>query len=102
MYLNKKILSLFTGGCLILSQGACYSNPDTLAEKISQDFTAVAKHAIPAVVSIKVIGPTSSLDSSEEDSVNPFGDDFFQYFFSPRQGGKQQQQQKQEYSGQAS
>lgn len=92
LYLNKKILTLLTGSCLILSQGVCFSNPDSLAEQISKDFTAVAKNAIPAVVSIKVTSPNTSMFDSSDDHNNPLGDDFFQFFFSPRQGWKQPQQ----------
>ena len=51
----------------------------------SQDFTSVAKEAIPAVVSIRVKTPAKQKNSSlhlwgfhDDDSGNLFGDDFFQ------------------------
>lgn len=65
-------------------------------EQSPQDFTSVAKKAIPAVVSIKVkSAPATKRTSSnpwgynDDDSSDLFNDDFFQRFFGlPRQNSK--------------
>jgi len=50
-----------------------------------QDFTSVAKKAIPATVYIKVkSNETRNPFADQFDSRDPFGNDFFRFFFSPR------------------
>lgn len=58
------------------------NSAETLAAQVSNDFTAVAKKAIPAVVSIKVKGigsHSSELDSDEDGGIT--SDEFLQRFF---------------------
>lgn len=66
----------------------------TLLKQISQAFTELADHAIPATVSIKVI-----IQSTNHGGMNPhnmFEDEFFRRFFGPQY---QQQQPQQQTSG---
>lgn len=82
----------------LLTQGMVYANPgDSLAQRTAKDFTAVAKEAIPAVVSIKVKTTTKSSLMDQNDENDPFGDDFFRFFF-----GQKPNQKSQPTLGQAS
>lgn len=70
----------FTGTPLAIS-----AKEDLPAKQVSQDFTKVAKEAIPAVVSLKVqYKPNQGTTNWQSDSDNApdvFGDDFLQNFF---------------------
>ena len=82
------IASLMTGT-------QCYANPDTLAQQISKDFTAVAKKAIPAVVYIQVKAQGKSksyFDQDGNDLEDFFNNDFFHRFFSQGRGGESRPQ----------
>lgn len=79
--INYQILAILTCTCFCVNQVQAAPTNSSLAEKTSQDFTAVAKKAIPAVVSIKVKGTSNQSD----DASDLFqGEDFFRQFFSPR------------------
>jgi serine protease Do len=66
-------------------------------KEVVNDFRAVAKKAIPAVVAIKVSGKRKNQFFGEDE--NPFGDnDFFNFFMQPRRNSGRQQT----VSGQAS
>jgi serine protease Do len=94
--------------CLLvsaLSMGSviCHASPPTFNQKHEvQDFTRVAKNAIPAVVSIRVKGSAKfSSRDSDEDSQDPsdfFNEDFFQRFF----GSSRNRVESQPVVGQAS
>lgn len=81
----NKVVAFCT--CITMVYGSYLSSlpSDSLAQQTSKDFTAVAKSAIPAVVSIQVKSSGKSsgfqFDSDEE---NPFGDELFRFFFSPK------------------
>lgn len=63
-----------------------HANPgNSLAERAAKDFTTVAKQAIPAVVAIKVKSTSKTIDES---SIDPFSDEFFQFFFNPKDSDK--------------
>lgn len=81
-------------------QVPCFADNESLAQRTAQDFTTVAKEAIPAVVSIQVKGSSSTKGrGAQSDDSDLFGEDFFQqFFFSPRHERKQSQ----EFTGQAS
>ena len=90
----KKILVLFAAASFILGSSPAINlaAAETLAQQTSKDFTTVAKKAIPAVVSIKVIGVTKqNVSMSGQELPEDFmGDDFFQRFFSvPKKKGGQ-------------
>lgn len=93
--LTKFVIPLIAVG-LLASGLPSYANPDSLAQQTSRDFTAVAKKAIPAVVSIKVkaVGKNKSFfeDSEDgEDLQDFFNNDFFHRFFQRRGGNEQPQ-----------
>jgi serine protease Do len=77
-------------------------DPATLRQA-SQDFTSVAKTAIPAVVSIQVKAHSKQKSifswGNDDDSPSMFSDDFFQRFFGLR---RNQEQQETPVIGQAS
>lgn len=94
--INKALVCLMCLGVAITDTSCLRA--DSVAEQISKDFTAVAKHAIPAVVSIQVKIPakqSTSFFGSGQDNFEFFGnEDFFQRFFgTPRNENKQEQQQ---------
>ncbi len=81
---KKYVLSFFTTLILAFNVMTFFS-PQTLAAQPSDDFTSVAKKAIPAVVSVKVEFKQSPqsffgtpFGAQEKD---PFGDDFWNRFF---------------------
>jgi len=82
----KNLLSAFLALSLLI-QGGSFANPDSLAQQTAKDFTAVAKNAIPAVVSIKVKGAKKTSSASSDDN-DMFNDDFFHRFFSIPRGSK--------------
>jgi serine protease Do len=90
--ISKTLLFATTIVSLGLSQ--CVFSTENEVNVIAQDFTGVAKKAIPAVVSIKVKGSTkqkggviSPWGNSDESFGDLFGNDFFQRFFKiPKQG----------------
>lgn len=88
---QKWILASVIFGCTIV-QDHCAAAPDGLAQQISRDFTAVAKKAIPAVVSIRVKAPGTK-SSASEDSNDIFNDEFFQKFFRSRRGAESKPKQ---------
>jgi serine protease Do len=73
------------------------------AKQVANDFTAVAKKAIPAVVSINVKATPKQLNQNQkeqspyENPFDPFSDDFFQRFF-----GSSPRMEQRAVSGQAS
>lgn len=100
--LKHKWALLTLSVCLVGSIG--FANPDSRAQEISRDFTAVAKKAIPAVVAIKVKSQkkksSSFFDSSSDDLNELFNDDFFQRFF--RKRGEEGESPQQSVTGAAS
>lgn len=96
MYFNfKQHIVLFASFCILLSGGISANPGNSIAEQTAKDFTAVAKQAIPAVVSIQVKANSSSSAFGSDDSSieDPFGgDDFFRFFFSPRRGSTSRSQ----------
>jgi len=80
----RYMTALFTALTLVISGGA-FAGSDA-AKAVSQNFTSVAKSAIPAVVSIHVENK-ESFDGSRlemEEPFNFFQDDFFDQFFRMR------------------
>ncbi|CDZ80078.1 putative periplasmic serine endoprotease DegP-like precursor [Candidatus Rubidus massiliensis] len=76
---KKHIFALLV--CTLFSLGSISHAVENAAIQVENDFRAVAKKAIPAVVSIRVkSGVKSNLDSSA-DPNDIFGDDFFRFFF---------------------
>lgn len=106
--LRLSTVVLATLGILCMPDGSVYGK-ETLLEQAPQDFTGVAKRAIPAVVSIKVkeapvkrkVGSLNSWGSSEDDSAEMFNDEFFQRFFGQRKK-KSAQPSESQVVGQAS
>ena len=96
--LNVSISKSLLFAAIILSLGlANVSCADNGVNLIAQDFTGVAKKAIPAVVSIKVkgttkqkVGITSPWGGSDDSGGDLFGNDFFQRFFNIPKGGVEQ------------
>lgn len=101
--LSKKFSKLAAAIALIsMNLSPCMLNAQNSArlKQISQDFTSVAKTAIPAVVAIKVKGSRQKSYSfgGDDDASNLFNDDFLQRFF----GLKRQSPQETPVLGQAS
>lgn len=87
-------VALFAAMCAIAVPGNSLLAKEAQQEQ-PQDFTGVAKKAIPAVVSIKVRsgmtkrGVSNSSGYYDSDSSDLFNNDFFQKFFGlPRQNGR--------------
>jgi serine protease Do len=100
MFLKIFRQALALGVCagMITNGSLCEAASDGLAQQAAKDFTAVAKEAIPAVVSIQVKVSRSADDHPGEGSSN---DDLFQFFFGyPSQ--KNQSSQHESVIGQAS
>src|ERR1700722_5916155 len=77
-----KMITVLSIACVItLQEGTLLSAPPSAANQVSNDFTAVAKKAIPAVVSIKVKAIEEKTQSRQDDFSDPYGDDFFRQFF---------------------
>ncbi len=93
--LNKTLVICACAG-LLTSPVNFYAAEESLAQQTSKDFTAVAKKAIPAVVSIKIKGQQKAASNDAQDSFN---DEFLRRFFAiPRQ----QESEEQLIAGQAS
>ena len=82
---------------LACHSAAAISSPQQ-AQQVSRDFTNVAKESIPAVVSIRVKGKSSSSFDDQESPNDMFNDEFWDRFF----GGRRSQTQQQPMLGQAS
>lgn len=86
-------------------QVLCAEEP-SISKQVSQDFTSVAKKAIPTVVSIQVKGPDAQFFTGEDQEIEGFEDpfgmmpkDLFQQFFGRQ---KRLTPKEQPFSGQAS
>lgn len=91
---NIFILSTCVGIGIFANPVYCNPAEESLAQQTAKDFTAVAKKAIPAVVSIKIKGKQKL---SSYDSQDSFNEEFLRRFFSlPRQA------EEEAISGQAS
>ena len=82
----------------IIGSGPLSSSTENAPNPIVQDFTGVAKKAIPAVVSIKVKGTTKQKSGitlpwggSDDSFGDLFGDDFLQKFFGMPRGNSVEQ-----------
>lgn len=86
------ILLLFT---LIFLNGTLLSQDAAVLHETSQDFTGVAKKAIPAVVSVQVKSKANATSIFNSDSLDEFlQDDFFGRFFGiPRKDRESSQYQ---------
>lgn len=88
----KEMMSVLLGACILL-QGSAFSEPDSLAQQTAKDFTAVAKKAIPAVVSIKVKAKENGKNVGDDDINDLFNDEFFHRFFSIPKRNKANEEQ---------
>lgn len=91
--MNKIFVLVILSGAFLLGMSnlpAQTDHQETQAGQVSQDFTRVAKQAIPAVVSIKA----EMKAQNERQVIENFPDEFFNFFFGePRgQGGYKFQQ----------
>lgn len=88
---RKWMLMAGVAVCVGLSNKMAFAAPDTLAQQTSRDFTAVAKKAIPAVVTIRIkANSKSNFSASSSDDLNElFNDDFLQRFLRQRQGSSE-------------
>jgi serine protease Do len=81
-YILHKIIPVLALACCILQENTLFSAATlSSVSQISNDFTAVAKKAIPPVVSIKVKSVEEKNQSISDDSMDSFGDDFLRQFF---------------------
>lgn len=106
--LAKKIcLSTFVISSLFFGKATLIAKV-SVSEQVSKDFTAVAKKAIPAVVSIQIKAKDkdSSRMSGNPTSSDPlqdfFQDDFFEHFFGRRKQTAAKPREPQVFIGQAS
>ena len=104
MNLRKKVLTAsFLVGILVVSSVLSPVVADSAIERLretSKAFTAVAKEALPAVVSVQV---TKSIEVSSRSPFgygSPFGNEFFEYFFGP--GYRERSPRRYEQKGQGS
>jgi serine protease Do len=97
--MNKKMhsffVSIFVAVSLVLTNNFAVAVEPPKSQLIIPDFRALAKRAIPAVVSIKVEATSKSKEQTREnpnfdDPFESFGGDFWQKFFGfPRRPGNE-------------
>lgn len=76
--------------CLSLILSPCIQAEENVAKQVENDFRAVAKKAIPAVVFIKVKS-FGKKPENPSDPFNLFNDDLFQFFGMPRESERSPQ-----------
>ena len=75
--MSKLFISFLISGVFLFGAALTGNTETSSAERVSKDFTRVAKEAIPAVVSIK----SEIHASNEKQGMENFPDDFFNFFF---------------------
>ncbi len=90
----KRLLILFA--CLTVTLSAASNGEIATLKKLSRGFNQVAASATPAVVNIRVeatVTPTPGpFGGGQEESMDPFQQEFFRHFFGMPPGGGMQQQ----------
>ena len=104
--MSKSLIKIMVA-CIFLGS-PLHAQTAAQLEKTSEDFTQVAKEAIPAVVSIQVKSPSklksfyygNGGDQEDDNPLDLFGDDLFGRFFGiPRREGATTQPQISQASG---
>jgi len=102
------LLALLGSLLVVLPQGVLAQQQKNIAflERLGETFASVAEEASPAVVGIKAKIKSSRRPSMEQrpfgEPFDPFGDDFFDFFFRRRSPQGRQQQYRRQQTAQGS